>query len=379
MGYREVFIFVAGTTPQIITETLYALHHGEPSIDPDEIHIITTTIGKAVLEEELLHKGRLGKYFREFDVRHVEPDIHLLTDLSGRPLDDIRTARDNEDAGDFIVRFVGGMARDGATRLHCSIAGGRKTMSFYLGSAMTLLGRAQDRLYHVLVTPDFESVPEFYWKPGENTIIEVRDDKDGLVRELDTSEARIYLAELPYLRLRDKFTLEGRLYKELVREGQKEINAAAAQPDLCVDLGERTLLVGSAVIEIVPMQLVVYSAFLREKLKMCRYEDRPYCAECTDCYLLLQDLSTEGALEEMAGDYARAYGDKPLKAEEFKAQWPGGMSVEAVRQNISKINRVIMEHLVDETISSFCTVRAVGKYGSKRYGVKAEKGKIRIL
>jgi len=183
---------------------------------------------------------------------------------------------------------------------------------------------------------------------------------------------------LPFLRLRDKFSIDGRSYGELVRQGQKEIDAAAAQPELCVDLGERTLRVGSRVIEIVPMQLVVYSAFLREKLKRCRYDERPYCSECTACYLLLQDLSTEDALEEMAVDYARAYGDKPLKAEEFKAQWPGGMSVEAVRQNLSKINRVIREHLSDDTISSFCTVRAVGKYGSKRYGVKAEKGKIRI-
>ena len=41
--YREILIFVAGTTPQIITETLYGLIVGKkPPVIPDELYILTT-------------------------------------------------------------------------------------------------------------------------------------------------------------------------------------------------------------------------------------------------------------------------------------------------------------------------------------------------
>lgn len=45
-GYKEIFIFIVGSTPQIITETIYALAIGKPAIYPEEIYIITTAIGK---------------------------------------------------------------------------------------------------------------------------------------------------------------------------------------------------------------------------------------------------------------------------------------------------------------------------------------------
>jgi CRISPR-associated protein (TIGR02584 family) len=50
---KEIFIFIVGTTPQIATETLYALHHKNPPIHPDEILIITTVIGKKGLKKTL--------------------------------------------------------------------------------------------------------------------------------------------------------------------------------------------------------------------------------------------------------------------------------------------------------------------------------------
>jgi CRISPR-associated protein (TIGR02584 family) len=74
--YREVLIFVTGTTPQIVTETLYGLtQHCKPPVFPDEIHIITTASGKQKIEEELIAKGRLSAFFKEFG---------LLPDISAR-------------------------------------------------------------------------------------------------------------------------------------------------------------------------------------------------------------------------------------------------------------------------------------------------------
>jgi hypothetical protein len=78
----------------------------------------------------------------------------------------------------------------------------------------------------------------------------------------------------------------------------------------------------------------------------------------------------------MAEDYRKIYGHKSSRMDEFLRKWPEGMEVEAFRQQISKINRTLREGLEDETLLPFYVVTAVGKYGSKRHGVKVEKMKI---
>lgn len=126
------------------------------------------------------------------------------------------------------------------------------------------------------------------------------------------------------------------------------------------------------------MQLIVCSALLRQKLNRCRYPNRESCLECTDCFPALVDLSSRQALEEMAEDYRKIYGPKSGRIEEFLRQWPEGMEIESLRQQISKINRTLKEGLEDETLLPFCAVAAVGKHGSKRHGVRADKRKIII-
>ena len=108
--YREVLIFVTGTTPQIVTETLYGLtQHCKPPVFPDEIHIITTASGKQRIEEELLAKGRLSAFFKEFDLSPMslsEDSVHIIKGQKGQFLDDIREGAHNEALGDFIAGFI---------------------------------------------------------------------------------------------------------------------------------------------------------------------------------------------------------------------------------------------------------------------------------
>ncbi len=378
MGYREVLVFVTGTTPQIITETLYALHHLSMPVNPDEIYIITTTTGMEVAERELINEGRLEAFYEEFGIPPVQLEIVLVTNGEGIALSDIISAQDNEDVGDFIVAFLKERTKDQGARLHCSIAGGRKTMSFYLGTALSLMGRPWDRLYHVIITPEFESHPGFYWKPKEERLFETKNRNGGTPKRLSTKDAEITLAELPFIRLKGRFSFEERSFRALVVEGQVEIDTAFIQLPLTVNLTERTVTVGSTTIEMVPMQLIIYNAFLRVKLSHCRYPERAYCIDCTDCFPYLVDLSSRRVLEEMAEDYRAAYGHNVGRVDEFLRQWPEGLDVETLRQHRSKINRVIKEHLRDETLSTFYTIAAIGRHGNKRHGVKVEKGKIRI-
>ncbi len=69
---------------------------------------------------------------------------------------------DNAAVADFITEEVREITADPNASLHVSIAGGRKTMGFYVGYALSLFGRAQDRLSHVLVPPAFESPRRFF-------------------------------------------------------------------------------------------------------------------------------------------------------------------------------------------------------------------------
>ncbi|MGB9698116.1 MAG: CRISPR-associated ring nuclease Csm6 [Thermodesulfobacteriota bacterium] len=381
--YREILIFVAGTTPQIITETLYGLMMvKKPPVIPDEIYVLTTQAGRRKITEELIQKGRLVAFQKEFGLPRItlpEESIIVMRDLKGRPLEDIREAEENEAVGDLIADFIRKEAGDPASRLHCSIAGGRKTMSFYLGSALQLFGRPWDKLYHVLVSSDFESHPDFFYKPKKNKVLEVKDRQGKVIKKLHTKDAQISLAEIPFLSLRGKLSLNGRSYRELIAESQREINAAMIQLPLKINMRDRLLEIGPHSIEIVPMQLLIYVAFLREKLNRCRYPGREACLDCTDCFPTLVDLSSKQALEEMALDYRKIYGERSGRVEEFLHKWQEGVAVDAFRQQISKINRTLKEGLNNETLLPFYIITSIGKYGSKRHGVRVEKRKIEII
>lgn len=382
--YREILIFVIGTTPQIVTEILYALTQKcKPPIFPKEIHIITTLKGMEKIEEELFRKGRLYTFIKEYNlplIQSEEISIHVAKDEEGNFLDDIRESAHNEAIGDFITDFIFQKTQDPNARLHCSLTGGRKTMSFYLGSALQFFGRPWDKLYHILVSPEFESHSEFYYIPRRNKLLELKDSHGRVFRKLHTKEAQIYLAELPFIHLRGKIPLNGRGFKELVQQGQKEIDMAMVQPSLRIHLRERAILIGETTIDMVPIQMVIYTHLARQKRNNCAFPNHSYCLDCTECFVTLGDLSKRKALEEMTKDYEKIYGPYSGRVEDFLKRWghKGGIDSDTLRQNISKINTVIKENVEDETLSPFYIITPVGKHGSKRYGIRVEKGKIKI-
>lgn len=389
-GYKDIFIFITGSTPQVITETIYALAMKKPSVYPDGIFILTTCKGKELAEKALFDRGILKTLTDEYDMPPIDTkqiSFIIPSDCSGNLLDDIRDEAENEAMGDLITSFIREKTKDPSYKLHCSIAGGRKTMSFYLGAAMQLFARPWDKLYHVLVTPEFESNPEFFYKPKKDKELtspcSPSLSKSGVggvtgtrLKRLNTKDAVITLAELPFIRLRDKVSLDGKEFKKLVEEGQKEIDMAIIQPELKVNLTEKTLKIGDKIIKLPPINLMIYAAYLRHKLNHCKYPEREYCRDCTDCFPSLLELSTKAALEEMAKDYSIMY---PSRAEDMLYKYRTGLNMELIRQAISKIKKQMTEELKNDALA-FCyaVTTAFRGYGSTRHGVRAEKGKIRI-
>lgn len=162
---RKILVCITGKSPQVVTESVYALSRqteGGPPWIPDEVKVITTLVGKDLIAEKLLDSksGKFKQLIQEYDLPKIKfglECIHVIADAQGLQLQDIRTAEDNNVASNFILRVIQSLTNSVDTEVHVSIAGGRKTMGFFGGYALSLVGRPQDRLSHVLVSSPFES------------------------------------------------------------------------------------------------------------------------------------------------------------------------------------------------------------------------------
>jgi len=215
---KNILLLVTGGTPQIITETIWALacdpQHNEQWV-PDEVHIISTRYGLNEVKNKLLGKDKIltrikNEYAQIANLRLEENFLHCFTDQDGNELEDLRTPEENEFAANLICEKIRYFSSDEKVSLHVSIAGGRKTMGFYAGYALSLYGRAQDRMSHVLVDEKFEKGINFYYpSKNENDFIIDRENKTiGL-----SKDAQVWLAQIPFVRLKeavkDKHQLKG--------------------------------------------------------------------------------------------------------------------------------------------------------------------------
>lgn len=236
---RRILLAVTGLSPQIVTETLYALAHGGGFV-PTEIHLLTTQEGARLAKAALLHPngGQFHALLADYPQlgRPVFDDshIHIIAATDGTPLDDIRGPDENAAAADAITALVATLTHDERAALHVSIAGGRKTMGFYLGYAFSLFARPQDRLSHVLVSPPFESHPEFFFPPATPRRLATRDG-----RHIDTAEAVVTLAEIPVVRLRHGLPQALQAGRASFNETVAALQGAFAPPHLAIDLAAR--------------------------------------------------------------------------------------------------------------------------------------------
>lgn len=207
---KRVLLSVTGMSPAVVTETLYALVT-EKQFVPTEIRVITTLQGKNKVLQALLgieggrkeKRGALEEFVQDYGEKYGFDHIHfdencieIIENTENEKLPDIRTPQENEWAADQIVNLVRELCADENSQLHVSIAGGRKTMGFFMGYALSLYGRKQDSLSHVLVSEQFENLPSFFYPKPYSHIINNRDGK-----ELDAMNASVMLAEIPWVRL----------------------------------------------------------------------------------------------------------------------------------------------------------------------------------
>jgi CRISPR-associated protein (TIGR02584 family) len=255
---RKILVCVTGLSPQVVTETLYALSVAqEPRWIPDEIRLITTQRGADNARLMLLSE-QPGWFYRlckdwgvptiAFDASHIE----ILQDRHGVLLDDIRDDHDNQCAADGIANLIRRLTEDEGTAIHASIAGGRKSMGFFMGYAMSLWGRPQDRLSHVLVSSPFESRPEFFYPTPSSYVIPARaPDQDPL----DAQTAKVWLGDIPFVRLRTLLPMSIKDQHSGFAQAVAAANRALDDIELEIDLDQSCVRINQQTVRLPPMQL----------------------------------------------------------------------------------------------------------------------------
>lgn len=204
---HKILIFSIGTTPQVITEALYAIWTNEKENFPEQIFAITTLSGKEILKR--IFQGpnnKLEKFFEEYNTPKINFDIEknvfvVTNENDGQQIYDPRLNSEQEILADFIYNvirtFTDKKDENGNPyyQINTCLAGGRKTMSYLTGVVMNILGNPDDRLTHVLVDPKYEN-SDFWYPSTESKIIFTSKGP------IDCMDCKIALTDIPLLRLK---------------------------------------------------------------------------------------------------------------------------------------------------------------------------------
>lgn len=359
---RRILLAVTGLSPQIVTETLYALARARtPAWIPTEVQIVTTLRGAENARLNLLSNepGWFARLCREYQLPPIKfgaSDIHVMRRRGGEALEDIRDDADNMAAADFITEHVRALTADEKSSLHVSIAGGRKTMGFFLGYALSLFGRAQDRLSHVLVSSPFESHTDFYYPSPKTRVLHTRQ------QTLDAKNAKVWLGDIPFVRLReglpDALLSGASRFPDSVIAAQRALAPPSLVVELCDD-GAR-IDAGGVTVDMAPADAAFYLILVRAAVdgRKLRWDD-------------------SGLPEAYLGEYARVAGParyedakKRLADKDFLDDW--------FEERKAKCNAVLRKLLGNAAARTY-QIHGFGERSRKRFGLSLPSEAIHIL
>lgn len=271
---RTVLLAVSGMSPAIITETIWALAKEKPPLIPDEVVVLTTTRGAEDIQSLLLAERPDWKGTSPWtNLRRVilgskaesDPRLQLSTPRIievpdtkkgvKRQAEDLRTPADHSAAADFLLEEVRRLAENPDVRIVSSIAGGRKTMGALLYAAMSLLGRETDRITHVLVAEPFDRCRDFFFPDQAAREIAVPREN----RPLCAADAKIELADIPFVPLRNLFEREltrcPGSFSSLVNEASRQLSFKPAKVTVLMD--EPVMVIDGTKVRFAPREHVM--------------------------------------------------------------------------------------------------------------------------
>jgi CRISPR-associated protein (TIGR02584 family) len=372
---KTILMAICGLSPQVITETLFALNQTGRTVEA--IHIITTQLGKEKILSTLLEPGA-GYYFRylreyEQEIRAIDfgpPTVHTVCDEQGREIPDIRDEADNEQLLRICLELTFRFTRNPETAVYFSVAGGRKTMSSCLALAAQMYGRSQDRLFHVLVSPEFEGNPDFFYPPKNSRLIELKDEK-GNPYFKETRFAEISLIHLPFVSIRERLGERylkkpfdpATLMMSLVREDRVR---------LVINLVQKKVIYQGIELDMMPSRLAFYAFFIMLK-KECVLSV-PSCNRCTECFLDLEGIFKNQ--KKIVDLYSKLAGNRPL--EEMSDTGIVNLNADNFTMYKSKIHKELQNHFGLYALKDL-GITSIGKRPNTHFGIGMDKGNIEIV
>lgn len=369
---KTVLLAVCGLSPQVITETLFALHQQSRQIDA--IRVLTTRAGKDACLAGLFRAGdgHYHRYLDEYGLPREAIDFaprHLLAVLAedGTEVDDICSEHDSELFLRLCMEEVFALTQDSQTRVLFSIAGGRKTMGACLSLAAQCYARPQDRIYHVLVRPaEFESCRDFFYPPRQPRSIAVI-NRERRPCHMDSSQAEITLVPLPF------FSLRGQLTPAMLRRPESPAALMLSvvreeEPQLLIDLPQKKIVWKGVECDLRPALLALYALLaLHKQEALC---ERTRCEGCHACSLTAEQILARQ--DEMTRLYQRLTSREPVKS------GATALDEEHVGQYRSKLNRVLRT-TYGEYEARRLQIGSVGPRPGVRYGIGLERERIRVV
>lgn len=244
----NILVSVVGMTPQVVTETLYALIV-ERGLKVSEVYVVTTDEGKKTIAGE---KGlppladEIAKLAETYNVEvpafPIDTNCITVEDETIQ-VGDIDSSKKSLIFFNTVTEFIRALSADPDSAIRCSIAGGRKTMGLAAGYAMSLFGRPQDTLSHVLASKELETSRKFFPEPHHNA-------------------EHVVLVDIPFIRLRNLVSdidLFAGGYSDFVTATQNVVDVKTGT------FGERFGIIGDS-----PQMLNVY-----EKIRDYSGENEP--------------------------------------------------------------------------------------------------------
>ena len=325
-------ICVTGITPQIITETLFCLTV-QKKIGIDELYIVTTTRGRDVIlgvDEKIKYppfKNELKRMCTHFKIslpkfEYNDNYIKVAKEQS-LELSDVRNDKHNKLFPNKLCEFINEKTRDRNNILHCSISGGRKSMSVDMAFALSLFGRENDKLWHVL-THENQEFKHFF-------------------PENKKQEKELELAELPFVKLRsiigketNNKSFEKMKFTDIVNFTQAELKTAFSDK-LIINKNDITL--GE------------YESFRMEPAAMKLYK-------------FILD--------------AKINGEESVTVENILNNCPHKFTKKGIIEKVTKIKKMFEKNISDIDLIGKFIIQGPGVFGTSSYGILADKSKFRI-
>lgn len=359
---KNILIAVTGLTPQVVTETFFAL--AKKNIFIDEIAVITTERGKDVI---------LGK-----DKAPNTPDTSLADELKNMCIKwkwklpafpdknlfvaaeeslgmaDVRNDKQNILFPNKTAEVLRQFAADKHNTLYCSISGGRKSMGVHLAATLQVYGRENDKLLHIVASDEFERTRKFYPSTKNEA------------KEIELSEIP-FVALSPVLKTLLSTLPENYSFADIVSATRKELTILADPTFVTIDFPAKQMRSGDQMVQFEPLELSLYYTIYKYnnneiKLTNDQVTSKAFALEVLDFLVTHFNFKPEP-------------NDPNLKNKKW---YHTGFGQQDFLSKRSKLNKKIKYLFNNDNISALFEILSDRKYRDTKYYIAAPEHKIRL-